>query len=293
MASILKVDQLQSDSGTINLASNLAFTGASTIVGNIANPNFTGSVTVFGNFTSNVNLIGGSTTRFVKTMTADGTGFEVLSSYDGSSIVRIGQSSSDGYIALGDPATPATTSAADIWLTAAGGCHMKNQVHFGKVYNASYSQFPVAIYPGEARGVSGNARLKIGKHIIDSYANDDLYLRGYDSETTGALLYVGGYYTFSARSIKSNIQPLTNSLEKICSLQGYSYTITETGRDDIGLIADEVEKVYPDLISHDGVTGEANSVDYSSLVAALIESVKELKTELDGVKAELNALKNP
>lgn len=259
---------------------------------NVANPTITGNIAVSGTITSNVVLAANAGTRFIKNMNSDGIAFEVTSSYDGSSIVRIGQSSSDGYITIGDPAFPATTSAADIWLTAGGGCHIKNALHLGKAYNATYSSFPIAIYPGEARGTSGNARLKIGRHIIDSYANDDLYLRGYDSETTGALLYVGGYYTFSARSIKSNIQPLENSLEKICSLNGYSYTITETGRDDIGLIADEVEQIYPDLVAHDTETGEANSVDYSSLVAALIEAVKELKIELDTVKSELNALKN-
>ena len=48
MASILKLDQLQSDSGTVNLASNLAFTGASTFVGNIANPTITGTLNLTG-----------------------------------------------------------------------------------------------------------------------------------------------------------------------------------------------------------------------------------------------------
>lgn len=273
-----------------NIASP-TITGGTISDSNIASPTLSGNITVSGNITSNVYLTGNAGTKFAKTMSSDGTAFEVFSSYDGSSIVRIGQSSSDGYITIGDPSFPATSSSADIWLTAGGGCHIKNALHLGKAYNATYSNFPIAIYPGEPRGTSGNARIKIGTHIIDSYANDDLYLRGYNSETTGALLYVGGYYTFSARSIKSNIQPLENSLEKICSLNGYSYTITETGRDDIGLIADEVEQIYPDLVAHDTETGEANSVDYSSLVAALVEAVKELKTELDTVKAELNSLK--
>jgi hypothetical protein len=48
MASILKVDQLQSDSGTVNLASNLVFTGAATFVGNIASPTITGTLNLTG-----------------------------------------------------------------------------------------------------------------------------------------------------------------------------------------------------------------------------------------------------
>lgn len=48
MASILKLDQLQSDSGTVTLASNLVFSGASTFVGNIANPTITGTLNLTG-----------------------------------------------------------------------------------------------------------------------------------------------------------------------------------------------------------------------------------------------------
>lgn len=48
MASILKVDQLQSDTGTVTVASNLAFTGAATFVGNIANPTITGTLNLTG-----------------------------------------------------------------------------------------------------------------------------------------------------------------------------------------------------------------------------------------------------
>jgi hypothetical protein len=48
MASILKVDQLQSDSGTVTVASNLSFSGTSTFVGNIANPIITGTMNLSG-----------------------------------------------------------------------------------------------------------------------------------------------------------------------------------------------------------------------------------------------------
>jgi hypothetical protein len=48
MASILKVDQLQSDSGTVTIASNIAFTGASTFVSNIASPIITGTMNLAG-----------------------------------------------------------------------------------------------------------------------------------------------------------------------------------------------------------------------------------------------------
>lgn len=48
MAAILKLDQLQSDTGTVTVASNLAFSGTSTFVGNIANPTITGTLNLTG-----------------------------------------------------------------------------------------------------------------------------------------------------------------------------------------------------------------------------------------------------
>jgi hypothetical protein len=48
MASILKVDQLQSDTGTVTVASNIALSGTSTIFGNIANPTITGTLNLTG-----------------------------------------------------------------------------------------------------------------------------------------------------------------------------------------------------------------------------------------------------
>jgi hypothetical protein len=215
-----------------------------------------------------------------KTMTADGIAFQVKGSYSGNpSLIELGQSSSDAYLQLWDATRSTSTklqpwSSGINWFTGSSG--------FGGT--TTTATYPISVSQGVPVGSGGNAKIKIGNHVIRSQANDDLYLYGYNGETTGALLYVGGYYTFSARSIKSNIVKLENSLDKICQLNGYSYTITETGRDDIGLIADEVEAVFPDLVSHNDETGEPNSVDYTSLVAVLIEAVKELKAEFDEYK---------
>jgi len=177
-----------------------------------------------------------------------------------------------------------------VYTNAGTGMYVLNtgMVGFGGTNNPSY---PISISQGVPVSSGGNARIKIGNHIIKGSANDDLFIYGYNGETTGGLLYVGGYYTFSARSIKSNIVKLENSLTKICQLNGYSYTITETGRNDIGLIADEVETVFPDLVSHDE-NNEANSVDYTSLVAVLIESIKEQQSIIESLKTRLTALEN-
>lgn len=98
---------------------------------------------------------------------------------------------------------------------------------------------------------------------------------------------------------KKNLKPLENSLSKISSLKGYSY---EWRKDefpnknfrkgtDIGLIAQEVEKVFPEVVYTDNDEMKSKSIDYSKLVPALVESIKELQKEIEALRAELNKKK--
>ena len=70
---------------------------------------------------------------------------------------------------------------------------------------------------------------------------------------------------------------MDGALEKINQLNGYSFTWKDTGRKDIGLIAQEVEKIFPDLVNTDSEGNKA--VEYVNLVSPLIESVKSLHQE--------------
>lgn len=101
----------------------------------------------------------------------------------------------------------------------------------------------------------------------------------------------------SDRRLKTDIVPLTNSLDSILALDGYSFKWKSTGVSDIGVIAQEVERVFPTLVHTDGTTG-LKSVQYGNLVAPIIEAIKELaitvkshNLEIDQLKAENKELK--
>lgn len=67
-------------------------------------------------------------------------------------------------------------------------------------------------------------------------------------------------------------------LEAIKQLNGYRYEWVETGEPDIGVIAQEVEKVFPELVREfSGV----KKVNYNGLVAVLIEAVKDLAKKVE------------
>jgi hypothetical protein len=109
------------------------------------------------------------------------------------------------------------------------------------------------------------------------YANGTIVNTG--STNSSSFLYN------SDRSLKKDITPLPSSLEKIIKLQGYSFTWKSNDKKDIGVIAQEVEKIYPELVFTDEATG-LKSVQYGNLVAPLIEAVKELSAKLDELFAK-------
>jgi len=90
------------------------------------------------------------------------------------------------------------------------------------------------------------------------------------------------FTSLSDRNVKDNIQVVTNALDTIKQLEGVSFSWKENGNKSYGVIAQDVEQVLPDVVQ----TNDAGlkTVDYQALSAFLIESIKELKTEIDTLK---------
>lgn len=95
------------------------------------------------------------------------------------------------------------------------------------------------------------------------------------------------YYSSDER-LKNNIKPIDNALDKINSLGGYEFDwndnqSTYSGH-DIGVIAQEVKDVFPELVIErdNGYL----AVKYEKLVAVLIQGIKELKSEIEILKSK-------
>lgn len=85
------------------------------------------------------------------------------------------------------------------------------------------------------------------------------------------------YYYSSDASLKTNVQK-SDGLKIISGLDGVSFNWKDTGKADFGLIAQDVEKVLPELVVTDYSTG-LKSVKYGNIVAPLIEATKELEEQ--------------
>jgi hypothetical protein len=80
-------------------------------------------------------------------------------------------------------------------------------------------------------------------------------------------------------------------LEKVEQLQGVSYERGADGKQEIGVVAEDVDQVVPEVVSHDPETHEPQGVDYSRLAALLIEAVKTQQTQIQSQQAEIQQLK--
>jgi hypothetical protein len=107
----------------------------------------------------------------------------------------------------------------------------------------------------------------------------------------GNINLTGNVYSRSDLKIKNNLARLENTLSKIQNLNGYTYNrndLPNTSTIHIGLIAQEVEKEYPQIISEEN---NIKTINYTSMIAILVESIKELKTEINELKVKFNELK--
>jgi hypothetical protein len=86
--------------------------------------------------------------------------------------------------------------------------------------------------------------------------------------------------TYSSRRWKTNIQTLPNALAKVERLRGVTYNLKDSGKPEIGVIAEEVGAVVPELVTYEENGKDARGVDYSRLTALLIEAMKQQQKEI-------------
>lgn len=106
-------------------------------------------------------------------------------------------------------------------------------------------------------------------------------------------------YTYSDARLKSNVQPINNSLSNLMLLQPVRYDITmpvsqdipenkreqiiESGKNQIGLIAQELKEVYPEAVDYDE-ENDIYAVSYGTLIPVLIKAIQEQQEEIEELK---------
>ena len=198
---------------------------------------------------------------------------------------------SDGRVSMtttDSPQTGASSSANE--LTISGDSVMGMTLHTNSTTGQCniYFSDTGSAYPGAISYLHQHNQLRL--NVNGNYSapvmqfNSDLTI--YFQNT----IYSNGasYSTGSDLRMKSNLVKFTDTLHNLKSINGYKFDITNstTGqtRKSAGLIAQEVEKIYPDFVVENPETG-MKSLEYNTFIGVLVEAIKELTTRVETLEA--------
>ena len=133
-------------------------------------------------------------------------------------------------------------------------------------------------------GVAGNIGFDLGGDVPSLPGNNS-----FTGDTNTFKALVADTFTQSSdASLKDNVETINNALELVSGLRGVSYT--RNGKQEIGLIAQEVETVLPQVV---GTTENGiKTVSYTNMVGLLVQAIKEQQKIIDDLTARLVKLEN-
>ncbi|WP_294317780.1 tail fiber domain-containing protein [uncultured Chryseobacterium sp.] len=173
-------------------------------------------------------------------------------------------------------------------LYASTGSHLFQQtiIGEGEVYAGNNKTFHIR----------GNGSIYWDNYGGGFYMDDNNTIKVNNNKNiyTGGTVYTSRVQGTSDKRFKKDITPIYNATEKLNQLNGYTYTWRDRKEfpgqalgegKDMGVIAQEVEKVFPDAV----MTNKEGykSVNYNALIPVLIESLKEAHREIKELKEEL------
>ena len=94
------------------------------------------------------------------------------------------------------------------------------------------------------------------------------------------------FNTTSDQNLKTNIHKIENPLEKVVEIRGVNFEWKQNNKSSAGVIAQEVEKVLPELVTDSGT----KTVNYNGLIGLLIEVVKEQQEQINSLNSRLSKL---
>jgi hypothetical protein len=239
------------------------------------NANFDGNI-ILGNISK-------ASDTFVRVLSGDNNvaGIEAYGNSQGTGYLFVGESSTNGggvfYNGNGIPtfATGETTDTIAFYRKNAG----TNEVVFSYPNNSNTVTFRGSV---SATSFSAPGGLNVAGTISAT-----------SFSSPGGLTVVGvitctDLNTTSDKNLKYDIRKVENSISLLNEINGVEFKWKSNDKPSIGVIAQEVEKVLPELIGG----GETKSVNYNGLIGVLIEAVKTQQTQIDELNSRIDRLEN-
>ncbi|MCC6597225.1 MAG: tail fiber domain-containing protein [Alphaproteobacteria bacterium] len=149
-----------------------------------------------------------------------------------------------------------------------------------------------------ATTAGGSNQLDIGDTIYGDLSEKRIGIgavpaAGVELDVTGDIQYTGTLTDVSDMRLKKNIRPLGKMLAKINQVKTYSFVMKDdqAGRTEFGVMAQEIETIFPELVRTAEDEMGTKSVNYIGLIAPIIEAVHDLSTENEALRSEINLIK--
>jgi hypothetical protein len=255
-------------SGELEDTSKLTFDGTTLAI--VGDATFTGNVSIAGTLTkedvTNIDSVGLITAR---------TGVRVTS---GGLVVSSGIATfTDNIIAngniVGDNSTN-ITGINQVTATTFSGALSGNATSATTATNVTVADesSDTTCFPLFVTAATGDLAPKSGSNLTFNSSTGTLTATDFNSA--------------SDENLKQNIRTIENPLAKVAEIRGVNFDWKENQKPSVGVIAQEVEKVFPELVT----SGEKKSVNYNGLIGLLIEVVKEQQTQIDSLNERLSRL---
>jgi hypothetical protein len=187
----------------------------------------------------------------------------------------------DGKVGIGT-STPSyklhvtSTIKTDLDLITDGDLYFKNNKTI-KFYNANGTTVSNIL------NLDSNNALNIQGNVIYFKTLAGTNLGNFDG--SGNLTATGDIAAFSDEKLKKNVKTIQNALEKVKSLRGVEYERVDIEQKGIGFIAQELEKIIPNVVN---TQGDYKTVSYGNITSILVEAIKELSKEVEYLKNKLS-----
>ena len=120
---------------------------------------------------------------------------------------------------------------------------------------------------------------------LDNLDLTDCGISGVTNITASGTVTAGDFNTTSDEKLKDDVKIIEGSLDKVIQINGVSFKWKDNGEECLGVIAQNIEEVFPELVKE----GEDHkTVNYNGLIGVLIEAVKELSDEVKELKERLD-----
>jgi hypothetical protein len=245
----------------VDNSQNLNITGVSTFS---SNPIFIGAATSTGTASQPLQVTGGAS--FVGTGSSVGIGTtNPTQKLDVVGNIRLRNSLYDVNNNVGTAGSVLISTGVGVsWINFSGGATLQNDVST----NATW-------YPTLSNSISG------------SYTTAYVSNTNLQYNPSSGTLFATVFTSLSDKNKKTNIRNIYNSIEIVKQLNGVRFDWVEDGKPSIGVIAQDIEKVLPEVVqtNEDGM----KTVSYGNIIGVLIEAIKEQQKCIEELDRKLNA----